>query len=183
MLRAELDRAVPGVAGGRHTVEDEPLDTLDGHALLAHGVAIAHGHGTILERLDVEDEYIVIRAGGVQRIGILHEARFRAVRRNIEVVVARQRDGRRVAESVHVRPAADLDRAKLRVIERRPRLKERFRGGLCIPPLEYQPDMGLVLLLGAHGELVVELPDETLVIRADNEDSFQGPLPQLDIDP
>jgi hypothetical protein len=33
------------------------------------------------------------------------------------------------------------------------------------------------------GELVVELPDETLVIRADNEDSFQGPLPQLDIDP
>jgi hypothetical protein len=33
------------------------------------------------------------------------------------------------------------------------------------------------------GELVVKLPNETLVIRADNEDSFQGPLPQLDIDP
>lgn len=28
-------------------------------------------------------------------------------------------------------------------------------------------------------ELVVRLPDETINIRADNEDSFQGPVPQL----
>jgi hypothetical protein len=28
-------------------------------------------------------------------------------------------------------------------------------------------------------DLVVRLPSETLVIRADNEDSFQGPVPEL----
>ena len=46
-----------------------------------------------------------------------------------------------------------------------------------------QDGQDVVMVVSAMGkttdELVVRLPDETLNIRADNEDSFQGPVAQL----
>ena len=46
-----------------------------------------------------------------------------------------------------------------------PTIPDPWRRGVCV----------------AHEELTLELPHETLNIQADNEDSFQGPLPQLDL--
>ena len=41
------------------------------------------------------------------------------------------------------------------------------------------PDLWILVEYTTLEQLVFQLPEETLVIRADNEDSFQGPVPEL----
>src|SRR5688572_7838299 len=47
-------RPASAAAGDVHPLEDRALHALDGHALLAHLVAVADRHRAVLERVDVD---------------------------------------------------------------------------------------------------------------------------------